>query len=95
MAKFHGLSPRDPVNGEPARVQIRHPLAMIALGREATRILLHHTFVFSLSDLVDSKIKRFVTANRYPDKSYEELFSDAGVEFTVIDRPELKISFLD
>ena len=61
----------------------------------ATIYCTHSPCIICAKMVVNAKIKRFVTANRYPDKSYEELFSEAGVEFTVIDRPELKISFLD
>jgi len=55
----------------------------------------HSPCIICAKMVVNAKIKRFVTANHYPDKSYLELFDEAGVEFSVIDRPDLKINVLD
>jgi dCMP deaminase len=45
--------------------------------------------------VVNAKIKRFVACNYYPDKSYENLFQEAGIKFEVVSRPPLLIQALD
>jgi len=61
----------------------------------ATIYCTHSPCIICAKMVVNAKIKRFVTANRYPDKSYEELFGEAGVAFEVVQRPRLSISVLD
>lgn len=45
--------------------------------------------------IVNSKIKKVVVVKYYPDKTYEELFREAGVEFKVVNRPDLGVGVLD
>lgn len=61
----------------------------------ATIYCTHSPCIICAKMVVNARIKRFVTANRYPDPSYEELFKEAGVEFTVMERPNLNITVLD
>jgi len=55
----------------------------------------HSPCVICAKMLVNAKIKKVVVVKYYPDKSYEELFKEAGVEFKVVDRPDHGISVLD
>jgi dCMP deaminase len=55
----------------------------------------HSPCVICAKMLVNAKIKKVVVVKYYPDKSYEELFKEAGVEFKVVDRPDTGISVLD
>ncbi len=61
----------------------------------ATIYCTHSPCIICAKMIVNAKIKRFVTANHYPDKSYQELFEEAGVKFEVMQRPSLNITFLD
>lgn len=61
----------------------------------ATIYCTHSPCIICAKMIVNAKIKRFVTSNYYPDKSYEDLFKEAGVEFVIIDRPDLQITTLD
>jgi dCMP deaminase len=61
----------------------------------ATMYSTHSPCVICAKMVVNAKIKKFVTSNYYPDKTYEELFKEAGVEFTTVNRPPLTINFLD
>jgi len=61
----------------------------------ATIYCTHSPCVICAKMAVNAKIKRFVTCSYYPDKSYEDLFREAGVKFEVIKRPEMKIEVLD
>jgi dCMP deaminase len=45
--------------------------------------------------LVNAKIKRFVTFGKYADNSFMDLFSEAGIEFELRDRPAARITYLD
>ncbi len=55
----------------------------------------HSPCIICAKMIVNAKIKRFVTCGYYPDKSYEDLFKEAGVQFSVMDKPVLTISFLN
>lgn len=61
----------------------------------ATIYCTHSPCIICAKMVVNAKIKRFVTANHYPDKNYQDLFAEAGIEFCVVKRPELTISVLD
>lgn len=61
----------------------------------ATIYCTHSPCIICAKMIVNAKIKKFVTANYYPDKSYEDLFKDAGIEFVIIKKPELQITTLD
>lgn len=55
----------------------------------------HSPCIICAKMVVNAKIKRFVTCSYYPDKTYEDLFKDSGVQFDVIQKPLLNISVLD
>jgi dCMP deaminase len=55
----------------------------------------HSPCVICAKMLVNAKIKKVIVVKYYPDKSYEELFKEAGVEFRVVPRPDLGIGALD
>jgi len=61
----------------------------------ATLYCTHSPCVICAKMIVNAKIKKVVVVKYYPDKSYEELFREAGVEFKVAERPGLDIGFLD
>ena len=61
----------------------------------ATIYSTHSPCIICAKMVVNSKIKKFVTSKYYPDKQYEDLFREAGVEFVIVERPPLTIDFLD
>ncbi len=61
----------------------------------ATIYCTHSPCIICAKMIANAKIKKFVTANYYPDKAYEELFKEAGIDFKVIKRPDLSITILD
>jgi dCMP deaminase len=61
----------------------------------ATIYCTHSPCIICAKMVVNAKIKKFVTSNYYPDKAYEELFKEAGVEFVTVGRPPFSIDFLD
>jgi dCMP deaminase len=61
----------------------------------ATIYSTHSPCIICAKMVVNSKIKKFVTSNYYPDKEFEELFKEAGVEFVNVERPPLTINILD
>ncbi len=61
----------------------------------ATIYCTHSPCIICAKMAVNAKIKRFVTSSYYPDKTYEDLFREAGVKFEIIKRPDLKIEVLD
>jgi dCMP deaminase len=61
----------------------------------ATVYCTHSPCIICAKMVVNSKIKKFVTSNQYPDPGYQELFAEAGVEFKVVPRPGLIITVLD
>ncbi len=61
----------------------------------ATLYCTHSPCIICAKMIVNAKIKKVVVVKYYPDKSYEELFREAGVEFKVAQRPGLNIGFLD
>lgn len=61
----------------------------------ATLYCTHSPCIICAKMAANAKIKRFVTSGFYPDKTYQELFAEAGVKFDVIEKPPLAISVLD
>jgi dCMP deaminase len=61
----------------------------------ATVYCTHSPCIICAKMIVNAKIKKFITSKYYPDKQYEDLFREAGVEFAVVQRPPLTIGFLD
>jgi len=61
----------------------------------ATIYSTHSPCVICAKMVENAKIKKFITSSYYPDKTYEELFKEAGVEFVTVNRPPLNINFLD
>jgi len=55
----------------------------------------HSPCIICAKMVVNAKIKRFVICGYYPDKSYQDLFREAGVKFDIIQKPLLEISVLD
>jgi dCMP deaminase len=45
--------------------------------------------------LVNAKIKRFVSFGKYPDRTFIELFREAGIEVEMKKRPTTRITFLE
>ena len=70
--------------------------ALHGAGTEGASIYCTHSpCIICAKMVVNAKIKKFVTAKHYPDKAFEELFKEAGVEFKIVERPELRITHLD
>jgi dCMP deaminase len=61
----------------------------------ATIYCTHSPCIICAKMVVNAKVKKFVTSKYYPDKQYEDLFREAGVDFAVVERPPLTIDFLD
>jgi dCMP deaminase len=61
----------------------------------ATLYCTHSPCTICAKMLVNAKIKKVVIVKYYPDKTYEELFKEAGVDFKVVNRPDLGIGVLD
>ena len=55
----------------------------------------HSPCILCAKMIVNAQIKKFVTYGEYSDKSFEELFKEAGVEYKKIDVPQLSITRLD
>lgn len=70
--------------------------ALHGAGTEGAAIYCTHSpCIICAKMVVNAKIKKFVTSKHYPDKAFEELFKEAGVEFKTVERPELRITHLD
>ena len=61
----------------------------------ATVYCTHNPCVLCAKMLVNAKIVRFVSFSDYADKSFVELFKDAGIKVDILDKPSDKITFLD
>ena len=55
----------------------------------------HTPCIICAKMLVNAKIERFVTFNKYADDSFINLFNQAGIKVEVRERPSLSISFLE
>lgn len=61
----------------------------------ATLYCTHSPCILCAKMIVNAKIKKIVVSKYYPDKSYEDLFKEAKVEFKIMERPDLRIKILD
>ena len=66
-----------------------------ATTENATLYCTHSPCILCAKMIVNAKIKKVIVSKYYPDKSYEELFKEANVEFKIMERPDLKINVLD
>ena len=66
-----------------------------ATTENATLYCTHSPCILCAKMIVNAKIKKVIVSKYYPDKSYEDLFKEAKVEFKIIERPDLKINILD
>jgi len=55
----------------------------------------HNPCILCAKMLVNARIKRFVSFGSYDDKSFVELFREAGIEFETKERPSKTINHLD
>lgn len=70
--------------------------ALHGVGTEGAAIYCTHSpCVICAKMTVNAKIRKFVTVKHYPDKAFEELFKEAGVDFQVMERPAPRITHLD
>ena len=61
----------------------------------ATVFATHTPCVLCAKMLTNAKIKRYVSFGNYADKSFEDMFREAGIEFEVLPKPSNAIVFLD
>ncbi len=61
----------------------------------ATVYCTHTPCIICAKMLVNAKIKRFVSFNKYADDSFIELFKEAGIKIDILDKPSFEISFLE
>lgn len=61
----------------------------------ATIYCTHTPCVLCAKMLVNSRIKRFVSFREYADKSFSEMFKEAGIEYALKPRPSYEIHYLD
>jgi len=61
----------------------------------ATIYCTHTPCILCAKNIINARIKRFVTCSNYPDKSYVELFEKAGVEIIKMDKPNLQVTELE
>lgn len=61
----------------------------------ATVYCTHTPCILCAKMLVNAKIKRFVSFQKYTEDSFEDLFKEAGIEVSILKRPSDKINFLD
>ena len=70
--------------------------ALHAISLEGSTIYCTHTpCILCAKMLVNARIKRFVSLGKYSDDSFIELFSEAGIEVEIKERPPSRISYLD
>jgi len=70
--------------------------ALHGSGTEGSVIYCTHSpCIICAKMVVNARVKRFVTCRFYPDRSYEDLFKEAGIKFEIINKPTLEISVLD
>jgi dCMP deaminase len=61
---------------------------------DSTIYCTHSPCVLCAKMLVNAKIKRFVTFGSYADDSFIVLFREAGIEFSLHDKPSTEITYL-
>jgi dCMP deaminase len=70
--------------------------ALHGVSLEGSTIYCTHTpCVLCAKMLVNARIKRFVSSGQYADKTFINLFKEAGVEFELKDKPHPQIELLD
>ncbi len=70
--------------------------ALHGVSLEGSTVYATHTpCVLCAKMLVNAKLKRYVSFGRYNDDSFVQLFTDAGIEFSIMERPPAQIRFLD
>jgi len=70
--------------------------ALHGVSLEGSTIYCTHTpCVLCAKMLVNARIKRFVSFNKYRDDAFIDLFREAGIEVDIKKRPSLQISYLD
>ncbi len=70
--------------------------ALHGVSLEGSTIYCTHTpCILCAKMLVNAKIKRFVSFNKYSDDAFIELFDEAGITFDIKERPSLQIDYLD
>ena len=55
----------------------------------------HTPCVLCAKMMVNARVKRVVIFTKYADDSFKELFSEAGIQVDVLDKPSATISFLE
>jgi dCMP deaminase len=69
--------------------------ALHGISLEGSTMYCTHTpCVLCAKMLVNAKIKRFVSFDRYNDKSFNGLFREAGIEIDIKKKPSSRISYL-
>jgi len=69
--------------------------ALHGISLEGSTIYCTHTpCVLCAKMLVNAKIKRFVSFDRYNDNSFNGLFREAGIEIDIKKKPSSRISYL-
>ena len=70
--------------------------ALHGVSLEGCTIYCTHTpCILCAKMLVNARIKRFVSFNKYSDDAFIELFDEAGITFDIKERPSLQIDYLD
>jgi dCMP deaminase len=70
--------------------------ALHGVSLEGSTIYCTHTpCVLCAKMLINARIKRFVSSGEYADKTFIELFKEAGIEITIKDKPSAQIERLD
>ncbi|MBA7702123.1 tRNA-specific adenosine deaminase [subsurface metagenome] len=70
--------------------------ALHGVSLEGSTIYCTHTpCILCAKMLVNARIKRFVSFGSYDDKSFVELFQEAGIEFAAKESPSITINHLD
>ena len=61
----------------------------------ATAYVTHTPCILCAKMLVNARIKRFVTFGKYADDAFIDLFTEAGIEFAMHEKPPSTVTFLD
>ena len=70
--------------------------ALHGVNLEGATIYCTHTpCILCAKMLVNARVKRFVSFREYADKSFMEMFNEAGIEYAIKPRPSYQINFLD
>ncbi len=70
--------------------------ALHGVSLEGSTIYCTHTpCILCAKMLVNARIKRFVSFNKYSEDAFIKLFDEAGIKFDIKERPSLQIDYLD